>query len=315
MPRTGAASGTRGRERLFGGVGVAAGELRLDQVGRRGRPVHGQDAGQAGAAKRVEHLLPTPLRVAGGDQRGTEAPAGLAGGVEIRPGARLGRVAGVAQGRGDVTGREPRRRERALRPQQDPGAAGEARALDAFLAGRRRVGDPAELDQRRHRLDREHHQHALAAGPLCELGTAPEVGERRVQLSEPAARTTLHPERREARLKLRRAEPLERGARLVQPARRLLADPPPKRLRAPRRPGRRSRTPDRRSRGRRRARRRSGRAPRRDRRPTTRSGRARVAAGRDPGMAQPAARRAPHTGGGARLRDRRATTPGWPARS
>ena len=52
------------------------------------------------------------------------------------------------------------------------------------------------------------------------LGTAPEVGERRVELAEPAARAPLHPERGETSRELGRGEPLQRGARLVEAPRR-----------------------------------------------------------------------------------------------
>ena len=59
-------------------------ELGLGEVGGRGGPVGGQDGGQARAAEGVQHRGDRALGVAGRGERGAEAPAGLARGVEVR---------------------------------------------------------------------------------------------------------------------------------------------------------------------------------------------------------------------------------------
>ena len=143
-----------------------------------------------------------------------------------------------AERAGDVAGREPRRRQRAVRPQQHPRVAGQARQLQALLGGGDGLGEPAELDERAGRLERELQQDVLAAGVGGDRGAALEVGQRgRRAARAPAARG--------------RASRTRAGASRAARGRAARAPRPPRRrgAGAPRRPRPRASAPQRERRG------------------------------------------------------------------
>ena len=156
----------------------------------------------------------------GRHERVAERPVRLAGGVEVGADAAVRRLPRRLERGRHVAGREPRRRQRAARPQQHRRVADQAGELDALLGRGARLGEAAELDQHRHALDRELEPDVLAPGLERERGAAVEVGERRLVLAEQAAAAAEHPEAGQPRGELLRRQALERrGGRRPAPPR------------------------------------------------------------------------------------------------
>ena len=126
-------------------------EQRLDQVGRRAGPRR-EDAGSR-AAERRQHARDGALGVAGGGQRGAEAPAGLAGAWKARLGAELRRSS--ASRSAPVTSPAASRagRARCCAHSSICGLPPSRARVEPSSAGGDRLGQAAELAQRRDRLD------------------------------------------------------------------------------------------------------------------------------------------------------------------
>ena len=175
---------------------------------RRGRPPRpGRSAGRTRRApgrrrRPASRRPPRPgCRPRSARRRGTSRAARRRGSPAATPSSR--RLAGVAQRR--RRRRRPPAAPRRARCAPTAASAGCRRARARSTpssAGGGRLGEAAELDQRRHRLDGEHQQDALAPGLRGDRGAALEVGERRVELPERAARPAVHPERRQPRREL-----------------------------------------------------------------------------------------------------------------
>ena len=255
-----AARSAAARSRRAGGREVAGGDERLEQVRRRDAALGRQDPRQRRAAEAVVQRADRRARVAGGDERRAEAPAGLAGRVDVGPDPeRLG-VARVAQRRRDVTRGEPRPRERRRRPQQRAGVRAQARELEPVLRGGHRVGDPAELDQRRDRLHRQHQHDRLPARVRRDREPAVQRLERFAVATERAQRAAVHREGREPGGELSAVRLVECRGRLGERVRRRWVGGEDLPLDGAACEAPWPRTPTRRARGRRRARR--GCAPR-----------------------------------------------------
>ena len=154
------------RERVRGRGEVVDGQMGLDEVCCRRRPVGGQDVGQAGA----ERAASTATARSG-------LPAALERRAEAHPGCpaawkSASTPAAAACPRGAAR-RRRRRRRGARRREHAPAPTGRCRGLPArrarsrpSSAARRRAPQPPELHERRHGLDHEHR-------PGCVRGPSP----------------------------------------------------------------------------------------------------------------------------------------------
>jgi hypothetical protein len=116
--------------------------------------------------------------------------------VEIRFGAILGGRLGLTQCSPNVARSQARRRERTLCPEDHARTSGEAGPFQALLGCGARLGEAAELDQRRHRLNDEDERDSLTPRLRGNRRAAREIGKGRVELAERTARSSMHPERR-----------------------------------------------------------------------------------------------------------------------
>ena len=277
-----------------------------DIAGARAAPRPGRRPLPARSAGRTRHRPPSavPQRRGAGSalpaasERRTEAPARLAGGVHVGGSCRAA----------------PPPRPRAARPATSPAASRAVESalwahrsmrglparraqLEPLLGGGDRLADAAELDQRRHGLDRQHEQDALAAGALGDR--APRSRSSSAASKRPSARCA-RPCIQNAGRRVASCGSVRRPSAALDSSRRSAASaptrapPPARRRRAPR-----PRTPDRRVPARRRARRSTGRARRRGRRRAAPSGRAPGAAARGRPTARPAGRAARRAAGAA----------------
>ena len=139
---------------------------RLHEVGVGGGALAGRKGREALATDRGPDRLRALGRVAAGHERVAARPPGLAAGLEVGPLAVLGCLIGRAQRPGRVARRQPRRRQRAVRPDVHGRAAQQPGELGRLLGSGERGLDAPELDQQPRRLGAQDKQdRRAAAGP------------------------------------------------------------------------------------------------------------------------------------------------------
>ena len=139
---------------------------RLHEVGVGGGALAGRKGREALAADRGPDRLRALGRMAAGHERVAARPAGLAAGLEVGPLTVFRCLIGRAQRPGRVARRQPRRRQRAVRPDVHGRAAQQPGELGRLLGSGERGLDAPELDQQPRRLGTQHEQdRRAAAGP------------------------------------------------------------------------------------------------------------------------------------------------------